>query len=517
MTASQRLTGNGAHAASVLFFLVLILPVPLRAQLFHRDVIGHSFSPQETMQSLGATADTILILGNKKTKSFVIRQEIAFKEGDTLSLNGLQLAQQFVYNLQMFNRVNVSVKRFTPSDTLADSLRGDSVWHFLYGFGKAQSEKAGRPYTVVLVEVFERWFIFPQPVFDLRGVSLTQWIREPTIANINFGLLLVHQNLTGYHDQLSIGFGVGFDPFFRIAYSTPYLWSQTRTGFGASFTRRDLNNLALDTRTGSVARYIQQTTGGTLGLSRRLSTFDFISTTFSYSYLRVTDEVKAVQPSATVAANGIDAYPTFVATYTHSKLDFNQCPTDGLYFSGSFWQSGVPNSGGRLDLSRTIIDFRFYKKILGDLSIGFRNYSALSLVDNPVPNHERYFFGYRLILRGYSAQILEGDNLQLNSLELRYPIISQRAARLSFIPIDQFSIFQYGIYLTAFFEAGNLWYNPSTIAFGNTSRRYNPDNNLYSYGGGFVFTGSYRLTARLDFALTPRGRLDIIFSNEVSF
>jgi hypothetical protein len=75
---------------------------------------GFSFSPKETEEACGTVVDKIVITGNYTTKPFVMRQEMPFSEGDTLTMQGLQVAQQQIYNLQLFNVVFVSARRFVP-------------------------------------------------------------------------------------------------------------------------------------------------------------------------------------------------------------------------------------------------------------------------------------------------------------------------------------------------------------------------------------------------------------------
>ncbi len=489
-------------------------PVLLFAQL-KESKIGRMFAKEETIEACGTVVDTIFIAGNDHTKPFVIRQEFPFQEGDTLTMESLTIAQQLTYNLQLFNLVNVSAKRFTPFAPV-QIASSDTILMRVYEIGQSKADELGRPYTLVFIEVYERWFVFPQPIFDLRGVSLTQWLKKPTMSNVNAGVAVFHTNLTGYKDRLTMSFGVGFDPFFRLSYFTPYLWSETRIGLGTSLVWRDLNNLALDTRTGGVARFIQRTFSASISISDRLSTFDFIGASFGYTTLRVNEETKQAQPSATVSPDGVDRFPTLSFTYTHSRLDFNQCPTDGLYFSTRLVKVGLPNTQNKIDITRALLDFRIYRKILGDLSLGFYNLSILSL-NQPVPNHQRLFFGYDILLRGYTDRILEGDNLQLNTLELRYPIVPLQAVKLEFIPFERFKIFQYGMFLTAFLDAGNVWYNSRSTGFGLRQVQYDFSKNKYGYGFGVVFVGGYEATARLDFAFNQQGRFQIVIENEISF
>jgi len=481
---------------------------------------GFAFSLKETEEACGTVIDKIVITGNYITKPFVMLQEIPFSEGDTLTMQGLQVAQQQIYNLQLFNVVFVSARRFLPDqppESISINDEQDSAFALFVQqcYEEAQARQA--PITVVLVSVHERWYLFPQPRFDLRGVSLANWIRNPTIANINAGIITTHQNFTGLNDPLSIAFGVGFDPYIRLSYYTPYLFGTSRTGAGFAFTWRDLNNLAYDTRTDVIPRYIQKTFIVTGAISQRLSPFAFLNVNFGFNRVSVFEETKAAYPSATVSADGRDYYPWLHLNYTYSQVDFNQCPTKGWFLSLNLFQLGLPTWADKINITRGIFDIRFYEKLIGELALALRNYTAVSL-NTPVPNHERLFFGYtRLVVRGYTRDIFEGDNLQFNSAELRYPIVPLSILRFDFIPIEQFKVMQWALYATLFFDAGNIWYNSRTMFFGNRPTTFNWQNMQYGYGAGLLLVGGYRIAARVDFAWNNRGAIDILFDNIVSF
>ncbi|KER09833.1 MAG: hypothetical protein HY22_08565 [[Candidatus Thermochlorobacteriaceae] bacterium GBChlB] len=505
---------------AVCLLLALVVGTVSRATAETR--YAYSFSPVETEKAVGTTIDKIIIIGNYTTRAFVLLQEIPFVEGDTLTLAELQTAQEQIYNLQLFNLVLVSAKRFDPQDTAALAQatalpEQDSTFAKLIRAGVGAADASGRAQTVVLVSVHERWYLFPQPRFDLRGVSLTEWLRRPTIANVNFGTIISHQNLSGLSDPLSFSAGVGFDPYIQVSYYTPYLLGTSRTGFGGSLTLRDLNNLAYDTRTNTVPRYTQKTFTAAIFFGQRISTFDFLNLTIGYSRISVFDDTFAEQPTATVSGDGRDYFPFLLLNYTYNRVDFNQCPTKGFYLSATLLQNGTPFEANKINVTRAIIDLRWYRKLIGELSIGLRNWSVLTL-DSPVPNHLRSFLGYsRLAVRGYTNTIFEGDNVQLNTAELRYPIIPDQTLTFDFMPFEQFKVLKWALYMTAFFDAGTTWYNPRTKLLSERSRRFTLENVNFGYGAGFVLVGGYRLAARVDFAVSDRGKFEIIFDNTVSF
>ncbi|PIO49164.1 MAG: hypothetical protein CMR00_00295 [[Chlorobium] sp. 445] len=330
---------------------------------------GFAFSLKETEEACGTIVDKIIITGNYTTKPFVMRQELPFAEGDTLRMQDLQTAQQLIYNLQLFNVVFVSAKRFMPDQLPEPISINDEQDSLFAAFSQQCYEEAHArqaPLTVVLISVHERWYLFPQPRFDLRGMSLANWIRNPTIANLNIGVITTHQNLTGLSDPFSFAFGVGFDPYIRLSYYTPYLLGTSRTGAGFALTWRDLNNLAYDTKTDVIPRYIQKTFIISGAISQRLSPFAFLNINFGFNRVSVFEDIKAAYPSATVAADGRDYYPWLHLNYIYSQVDLNQCPTKGWFLSLNLYQMGLPTWTDKINITRGIFDIRFYEKSLAN-------------------------------------------------------------------------------------------------------------------------------------------------------
>ena len=124
----------------------------------------------------------IIITGNKKTKAFIILREIPFKQGDEYPLpalvNKFEEARRLLMNTSLFNEVMVAVKNF----------EGNKV--------------------NIIVDVKERWYLFPLPYFKPVDRNLNQWLVEQkgSLSRVNYGAKLLYNNATGRNDKLRFHF-----------------------------------------------------------------------------------------------------------------------------------------------------------------------------------------------------------------------------------------------------------------------------------------------------------------------
>ncbi len=159
----------------------------------------------------------IFIKGNKQTKSYIILREMQIKEGDSIIssqiADALERAHSFIYNTTLFVEVKVIPVIINTHD------------------------------FDVIVDVKERWYIFPIPVFQLADRSFNEWIKKynADLNRVSYGIRFYHLNVSGRKDQFLItlinGFtrNISFD--YRAPYSNPALSEGVTFGAGLLQTR----------------------------------------------------------------------------------------------------------------------------------------------------------------------------------------------------------------------------------------------------------------------------------------
>jgi outer membrane protein assembly factor BamA len=158
----------------------------------------------------------IIVKGNKKTKEYIILREMQFKKGDSIVIadinKTLELSRQLVYNTSLFSEVTFEQVILSAFDMM------------------------------VVVDVKERWYIYPVPQFKPVDRNFNEWIKtyNASLKRVNYGLKFVHYNLTGRRDQLRLYLLTGFSRDFSFSYNAPYSNSSLTEGFvvGAGYSQK---------------------------------------------------------------------------------------------------------------------------------------------------------------------------------------------------------------------------------------------------------------------------------------
>src|SRR5258705_9072103 len=144
------------------------------------------------------TVRNIIITGNKKTKAPIILRELPFKSTDQFPLQQLVAkfddARRQLMNTTLFHEVIVSLK----------SVEGYNV--------------------DILIEVKERWYLFPVPYFKFVDRNLNQWLvqNKASLTRVNYGAKLIYNNTTGHRDKLNIWLMNGYTKQISMNYDRFY-------------------------------------------------------------------------------------------------------------------------------------------------------------------------------------------------------------------------------------------------------------------------------------------------------
>lgn len=162
--------------------------------------------PQDS--TLKIAVRKIIIIGNKKTKEYLILREIQFKPGDFIIIGKLneafQLARQQVYNTTLFHEVNITLAMISAFE------------------------------MDVIITVRERWYIFPIPVFQVADRSFSEWLlkNKGDLSRVNYGIRFSHNNFSGRRDPLKLTIISGYTQNLSFSYAQPYSNKTLTQGFG---------------------------------------------------------------------------------------------------------------------------------------------------------------------------------------------------------------------------------------------------------------------------------------------
>ncbi|HET9130631.1 MAG TPA: hypothetical protein VFO86_06780, partial [Terriglobia bacterium] len=255
-------------------------------------------------------------------------------------------------------------------------------------------------------------------------------------------------------------------------------------------------NLSVET-----SPYTQTTYDANITLGKRFGLFQTIRGTAGYN----TQEVSDPSVGRTLSANGRDAYAYVTLNYTYDSRNIAEYATDGTYVGVGYNKSGFGES--QVNLATYAYDVREFVPFSDEVSLGVRSFGNFT-VGGLIPIYRHVYFGYGERLRGYFHNILEGEEIMGGNLEFRIAILKPRYLTLRFVPIPEFNVLRYGLYLGIFADGGKVWY-------GNQS--FPGKDWLSGYGAGLHFLLPYSLVVRTEYALNNFGKGQFYVDLESSF
>jgi outer membrane protein assembly factor BamA len=386
---------------------------------------------------------------------------MTIKPGSTPTPDVFQYDRARIYSLGLFTRVDLML------DTLG-------------------SKQALR------VVVNERWHYFPVPIFGFRDGDP----RRPY-----YGAGFMHNNFRGRNQKLFGSLVFGYNPSAQISFYEPLIDATHRLSFStaASFSRVRNRSAIEATATGDFDELHYDLSAG---IGKRLSLFETVSLSLAYQVI----DVSVYRPLRTVSTSGVDRFLSLGAGYSYDTRDLREYAARGQYAGLSINRYGLGTS--EVSFMRFGADLRAYIPLSASFTLAGRVDGSL-VSGGTVPTYARQYFGYGERIRGYFRTVLEGENLFGSSVELRFALMPVRVFRMpgTFLP-DEFTVWQFGISLALFADAGTTWFRHEHISIADM---------LSGYGGGIRFLLPYGVVARTEYAINNHGKGQFIFDFRTPF
>jgi outer membrane protein assembly factor BamA len=378
---------------------------------------------------------------------------MSLRPGVPLTRRGLAYDQNRIYSLRLFNRVHLSAVPTTP--------------------GKVS----------IVVDVHERWYLFPFPVFGIRD---RDWNKA------FFGLGILHANFLGRNEKL-YGVGIlGYDPSLSLLYRNPFL-DEGGTAFleaRASINRvRNKSLIAQDGTDNYDERHIS--VGITLGQRHGIVHTFGISAGFEYL------EVSQYLLGRTISLAGRDRYPVLSVSYVYDTRDLGEYPSDGTYLAGTMTKYGLFMHD--LDYVRYSFDAKKFVPLGGTVVAAGRIFGDLAAA-GAIPPYNHDYFGYGNRIRGHFRDVMEGEEMLGVTAELHLPLLSPRYVSVSRLPAE-FSLWRFGVVAALFADAGTVWFRGEPLTLKRFAR---------GYGGGLHFLLPYSFVLRTEYAFNEARRGEFV-------
>jgi outer membrane protein assembly factor BamA len=442
------------------------------------------------------TVNRVLIIGNKKTRDQIISRELSLKPGDTIRYNRLSEAllwdKRKIYNLRLFN--TVTIRSLTISPTTID----------------------------LLVEVQERWYTWPVPIFELSDRNFNEWWQtyNHDFGRVNFGLRLDQFNMRGRNETLRLVTQFGFNQRFELSYTIPYLDKKQKRGLILNFDYSNPKNIAALTEDHKLIflkgnEPLRISTGAQVTYTYRKSFFETHAVSFGFRNNKIADTVLTRNANYFSGASTLQEYGILSYSFRSEHRDVIMYPLKGYQFSATIQRNGFGFEG---NVSQWVFNFTYAYHHTFKKGYYVSNFTSAYLSD---PTNQPYSLfgslGYqRQIVRGYDLYVIEGAKFFVNKTTFKKKLFS-KVWRYENMPLEQFRHLPFTIYLKSFIDIGyteNYRYYEERPSLLN-----NRLSNivLAGYGFGADLVAPYDVVFRLEYAFTKEGVSGFFFNLKKEF
>jgi outer membrane protein assembly factor BamA len=405
--------------------------------------------------------DTVIVTGNEKTLAYVILDEMTLTPGSVVTAAEIEFDRGRIYSLGLFNRVDISYDRM-------DSLR------------------------VLIVDVHERWYLIPVPLFGFRD-------GDPKKPYFGGGVL--HNNFLGRNQKVFLSLVFGYNPSFDVFFSDPQIDREHHLFFSGSLSFSRVRNRS-ERETALSGEFDERHADINSTIGQRLSLYESAGINLGYHNV----DVGEYRPGRTVSTTGRDAYFYGRLFYAYDSRDIREYPMAGRFVSVWITRYGFGTSG--VDYTRLGADTRAYIRLPLTLTCAIRLHGTM-VAGGTVPTYSRVYFGYGDRIRGYFKTVFEGEHMLGSSVELRYPLLPARIIEFRAGPLPrEFTVWRFGLSAVLFGDAGTVWFRGERLRLASVAS---------GYGGGIDILLPYSAVIRLAYARNDTGKDQFIFDFRAAF
>lgn len=418
----------------------------------------------------------ITFAGNKTTKIPIIKRELLFNIGDTLSIKNLQKK----INQSRLNLINTSLFNFV---TITYQI------NFNY-------------HVTVHIEMIERWYLWPFPIFEISDRNFNSWWETKDIDRINYGLFFVKENFRGRKEVLKLFIRMGYDEEYSISYKIPYINKQKTLGIAFATGFAGKKSISYQTKDNRLLNfkdeqhYLRQKTFYFLQFSYRKHINTTHSLLFSYDNFLYQDTILKLNPFFTPNNNRNNRFISIIYKFAHDKRDVKAYPLKGYYFESVLSKHGIGVFNDK-DINVTSIAATANKYYtFGNRWYGANGFSGKLSIPGYQPYSLYQALGYGdEFVRGYEYYVIDGQHFILNKNILKFALVPTRINKLPLIPTPKFNTIHWAIYTNIYTDFG---YSYENAPF-NSGKLVN--SLLIGAGAGLDFVTYYDKVLRVEYSI----------------
>lgn len=429
--------------------------------------------------------DRIIITGNEKTKSYIITRELLFHQGDTLPavvvFGSLQRSKENVMNTKLFNFVDIHIYQATDG------------------------------HVDIQVEVTERLYLFPLPVFDIADRNFNEWWLTRDFHRTYYGVNILQENFRGRNETLRFQFIWGYAQKFGILYNVPYLNRSQNIGLTMSILGTRNHEIAYNTIGDKLLFYkdpdnfMRKDFQAYAQLSKREGTNNYYLSTIEYRSTIVGDTIIKLNDAFFVNQNSHQQFLALRWSYRYDNRDYQSYAQRGNYYEVEVSKVGLGFLKNEPDLLSVTMSYRQYQPLFDRFNLSGSVKGRLMQRESG-PYYTLHALGYQAdYIRGYEYYVQNGQDYFLGRSNLRYTLMRTHTYELPEVQTSKIKKMPIAMYLNAFYDGGYV-----------SDTRFYAQNPLvnswqYGYGFGFDYVTYYDLVFRFEYAWNKMGEHGFFF------
>ena len=344
-------------------FLLLLPQIGLTQVFLNSEIVVES----DKTDTIKLNLKNIEIVGNKKTKPQIILRELLFSENQLVLLSNFISAQKRILSLELFTQVRFDIV-------------GD------------------RQHSTLIISVYERWYVFPIPLF---------YLNERSWHKISYGGSLLYYNFLGKNILLNFTAAFGYNPELKLAYYNPWFFGKHKF-----FTNFKLYKRKVRSKNPEYEGIDDSRIGVDWLIGKRFGHFTYLGLNLNYT------EISATNSELTLSPSNKDILPSVSLLFHYDNRDLKEYAHKG--WNLQFWGKRAGNNKW-LHYYQYGVDFRRYQPVTQKTTLALR--AATMFSSGNIPIYDRMYLGYGERIRGRFYDIYEGENLIFGGVEFRFPLL----------------------------------------------------------------------------------------------
>jgi outer membrane protein assembly factor BamA len=433
----------------------------------------------------------VFIIGNRITRDRIVLRELTLKSGDMIYNEDLpailEQDKKKLLNTRLFNTVEIR-----PLELEVNKID-------------------------LLIELNERWYTFPSPIFELSDRNFNEWWEnyDHDFRRVNYGLRLYQFNMRGRNERLRFTAQFGFTRKFELSYRIPSIDKKQKHGLEIDLDYSETKNLAYRTLDHKLQflrseNILKNTKGIGLTYTYRNSFYDFHGVKLEYRQTEVNDTIPELNSNFFNNEEIRQRYGAISYWFTSDHRDIIAYPLTGHYFNLNIIKTGLGFSEDINKIEGNASYARYLNLKKGFYLTNLTHVFASAPDDVPYSNYG--VLGYkRLFVRGYEVYVIEGPFYTLNKTTFKKRIFSN-VYHWNDMPIEQFRHIPIAIYFKTYADLGYVKNYPNYSINSTLS-----DKLLAGIGGGLDLVSSYDTVLRFEYTINAEGQHGFFFHIKKEF